>query len=70
MDTQVTILMLDFSLTVSNGHILSFTLLPGLFRSAEHADIHSQCVTSIEISQAISSWSNVGRLRFEQHLVK
>ena len=32
--------------------------------------LHSQCVTNIEASQSFSSWSNVGRLRFDQHLVK
>ncbi len=32
--------------------------------------VHSQCVTNIEVSQAFFSWSNVGRLRFDQHLVK
>ena len=32
--------------------------------------VHSQCVTNIEVSQAFSTWSNVGRLRFDQHLVK
>ena len=32
-----------------------------------HADIHSQCVTNIEVGHALSSWSNVGRLRFDQH---
>ncbi len=32
--------------------------------------LHSQCVTNIEVSQAFSSWSNVGWLRFDQHLVK
>ncbi len=31
---------------------------------------HSQCVTKIEVSHAFSSRSNVGRLRFDQHLVK
>ncbi len=30
--------------------------------------LHSQCVTNIEVSKAFSSWSNVGRLRFDQHL--
>ncbi len=33
-------------------------------------NLHSQCVTNIQVSQAFSSWSNVGRLRFDQHLVK
>ena len=27
-------------------------------------------MTNIEVSQAFSSWSNVGRLRYDQHLVK
>ncbi len=31
---------------------------------------HSQCVTNIEDSQAFPSRSNVGRLRFDQQLVK
>ncbi len=35
-----------------------------------HEPLHSQCVTNIEVSQAFSSWSNVGQLRFDQHLVK
>ncbi len=32
--------------------------------------LHSQCMAYIEVSQAFVSWSNVGRLSFDQHLVK
>ncbi len=38
-----------------------------------HQSFHSQYVTKIdhvEVSQSFSSWSNVGRLRLDQHLVK
>ena len=32
--------------------------------------LHSQCVTNIKVGQVFTSWSNVSRLRFDQHLVK
>ncbi len=32
--------------------------------------IITTCVTNMAIRQAFSSWSNGGRLRFDQHLVK
>ncbi len=49
------------------GNLLDITLQKHiLIKNA----LHSQCVTNIEVGQAFSSWSNVGRLRFDQHLVK
>ena len=45
---------------------------PCVLKPVKRLLLHSQCVTNIVVSQAFSSWSNVnvGRLRFDQHLVK
>ena len=53
---------------------VAIVTLPTLLRTCPTLSakniLHSQCVTNLEVSQAFSSSSNVGRLKFDQHLVK
>ena len=32
--------------------------------------LHSQFMTKVELAQVFSCWSNVGRLRFDQHVTQ
>ncbi len=55
-------------LTITVQAISTFTI-SGIYISL-YRFLHSQSVTNIEVSQAFSSWSNVGQLKFDQHLDK
>ena len=57
-------------ITASDEDLELFLNLNIWFFSKLLVPMHSQCVTNIEVSQTFSSWSNIGRLRFDQHLVK
>ncbi len=63
--------VLENGATLEGGAVLlSLIIMFEKKKTIALTKVHSQCVTNIEVSQAFSSWSNVGRPRFDQHLVK
>ncbi len=61
---------LDLSQNMTEEVLLMHMLLFMSHTLSIWVGMHLQCVTNIEVSQTFKSSSNVGRLRFDQHLVK